>query len=674
MKRSNKNPRNLILFSVLLISIYLIYLLFAGESLKSIFGGGFLIVILFFIYVSIAGLKRLRVPNLKRQVLGTLQLYISIEFLLGILSNSGWESKMTIFQPGILGSIIAKFFILNVGILITLVLVIISFIFSAYIFGSRVLNLEIHKKIQNVKDLRQKTEKPKKIQNRKINIPEPKFENREDSLISILSTVSRAREKDQEQQEFDDFENNFESEEYKLEDTAIEKLDKLLNSFEAGEFNFKPSRNDKKFIYKSKRNRRPFPEVLSNNKNFQNNNNNQYLESEFEEDFESENGAFPPPLEIFNSIDNSSKTETNEFQKIYERQGRILTQALRNFDVTATIGKIIPSYQVVTFEISLSSGTKLSKITNLSEELAMSLGVTSVRIEAPILGTKFVGIEIPVLERKILGIREILQSKEFRKTRTKLAIPLGATTQVNNSDFIVKGLDELTHLLIVGSNRTGKSVFINSCIIAMTWRATPDDLRIILMNTKHVEFSIYEGLPHLLFKPISEPEEAIKALSWTLKEAELRTEKLASCKARNLEAYNLKAKEPLPNIVIILDELSDLMLSKAKETETLIVRIAQKSRALGIFLIISTDKYSPDVITGLIKANIPSKIAFMLPTVNDSRVVLDSGGAEKLTGKGDMLLKTTETPRLLRLQTPMVPDENIPDFVEYMRNIFLKRS
>lgn len=673
MKRPNKNPRNLILFSVLLISIYLIYLLFAGESLKNTFGGGFLIVILFFIYVSVAGLKRLKVPNLKRQVLGTLQLYISIEFLLGILNNSGWESKMTILQPGILGSIIAKFFILNVGILITLALVIISFLFSAYIFGSRVLNLEIHKRIQNVKVLRQKTEKTektKKIKNPEINIPEPKFENREDSLISILSSVSHAREQNQEQQEIDDFENNFESQEYKLENSAIEKLDKLLNSFEAGDFNFKPSNNNKKFIYKPKRNRRPFPEVLSNNKNVQNDVNN----NDFEEDLESENGVFPPPLEIFNSIDNSSKNENIDYHKIYERQGRILTQTLRNFDVNATIEKIIPSYQVVTFEISLSSGTKLSKITNLSEELAMSLGVTSVRIEAPILGTKYVGIEIPILERKILGIREILQSKEFRKTRSKLAIPLGATTQVNNSYFIVKGLDELTHLLMVGSNRTGKSVFINSCIISMTWRATPDDLRIILMNTKHVEFSIYEGLPHLLFKPISEPEEAIKALSWTLKEAELRTEKLASCKARNLEAYNLKAKEPLPNIVVIIDELSDLMLSKAKETETLIVRIAQKSRALGIFLIISTDKYSPDVITGLIKANIPSKIAFMLPTVDDSRVVLDSGGAEKLTGKGDMLLKTTETQRLLRLQTPMVPDENIPDFVEYMRNIFLKRS
>lgn len=705
-KRKNGGKANwgeLILFVMVIAIIYFVLSLFGssltgeggkvwGDYLRGTWGGGVIILLLFWLYVCVAGFVKVRIPKFPRQLLGTLQLYISVAFLLGYLRHSGWEYDAVLVTPGSIGYGIARFFVLNAGNFITLILIIMSFLFSAYLFGSKLLNVKLpDMQFENLssrftrkrkakpdydEDLepkpKRKSERDDRDKNyddnifRMNNLPEPKFEQREDTLISILSSVSKSRR--------ESGENNIDYEEMDPESeasrAAIEKIDKLLDSFNAGYFappEKRDNRQRRDFAIRHKRNRRPFPEVLdkSNSANDASHETDNTVELDYDEEYK--DSVFPPPIDIFGA---DLKQEIRDDSKIYERQSRMLVQALRNYDVVATVKKIVPGFQIVSFELALSAGTKLSKITNLSDELAMSLGVTSVRLEAPILGTKFVGVEIPVIERRILSLRSVLSSKVFRRAQTRLPIPLGVNI---NSEICVRGLEDLTHLLITGGNRTGKSMFVNCCIMSLCSRCKPDDLRIILTNTKHVEFSIYDNLPHLLFKPISEAEHALKMLSWVLKETELRTEKFAAVKARNIEAYNSNRNvtEHLPNLVVIIDELSDLMLTKSRETENLLVRIAQKSRALGVFLIISTDKFSPDVITGLIKANIPTKITFALPSLNDSRTVLDYPGAEKLTGKGDMLLKTTDTPRLFRMQTPFVSEDNIPDFVEYMHNIFM---
>ncbi len=706
-KRNNgkANWGELILFVMVIAIIYFVLSLFGssltgeggqtwGNYLRGTWGGGVIILLLFWLYVCVAGFVKVRIPKFPRQLLGTLQLYISVAFLLGYLRHSGWDYDAVLVTPGSIGYGIARFFVLNAGNFITLILIIMSFLFSAYLFGSKLLNVKLpDMQFENLSSLftrkresnldndddapktkpksKRKSERYDREENYdnnvfRMNLPEPKFEHREDTLISILSSVSKSR---RESPENDYEELDPESEASR---NAIEKIDKLLDSFNAGYFappEKRDNRQKKDFAIRHKRNRRPFPEVLDKNSNtpddasLETDNN---VEMDYDEEYR--DSVFPPPIDIFGA---DLKQEIRDDSKIYERQGRMLVQALRNYDVVATVKKIVSGFQIVSFELALSAGTKLSKITNLSDELAMSLGVTSVRLEAPILGTKFVGVEIPVIERRVLSLRSVLSSKVFRRAQTRLPIPLGVNI---NSEICVRGLEELTHLLITGGNRTGKSMFVNCCILSLCSRCKPDELRIILTRTKHVEFSIYDNLPHLLFKPISEPEHALKMLSWVLKETELRTEKFAAVKARNIDAYNSNRNvtEQLPKLVVIIDELSDLMLTKSRETENLLVRIAQKSRALGVFLIISTDKFSPDVITGLIKANIPTKITFALPSLDDSRTVLDYSGAEKLTGKGDMLLKTTDTPRLLRMQTPFISEDNIPDFVEYMNNIFMK--
>jgi S-DNA-T family DNA segregation ATPase FtsK/SpoIIIE len=230
----------------------------------------------------------------------------------------------------------------------------------------------------------------------------------------------------------------------------------------------------------------------------------------------------------------------------------------------------------------------------------------------------------------------------------------------------------MPHLLVAGTTGSGKSVFMNTCILGMCSQRGPDELKLILVDPKHVEFAIYDGLPHLLALPISDPKKAISALSWTVQEMETRSEAFAKAKVRNLASYNEKVlpKSRFPHIVVVVDELADLMYTAGKEVEGLIARLAQKARAAGIHLILATQRPSVDVITGLIKANVPARVAFAVPSQTDSRTIIDTGGAEKLLGKGDMLFYSTRYPRPLRLQATFITEERTLEFVEYMKNVF----
>ena len=376
--------------------------------------------------------------------------------------------------------------------------------------------------------------------------------------------------------------------------------------------------------------------------------------------------AFPPPLDILGPLINDDEGED---YALVDDQAKIIVETLQNFGVKASVANVVIGPSVIQFQLELAPGIKVSKVSGLANDLTMALAVVSVRVEAPILGQRYVGVEIPHPDRKDITLRSIMESEEFQQSEHKLPLPMGVKV---DSKHLVCGLEDMPHLLVAGTTGSGKSVFTNTCILGMCFHSTPEELKFILVDPKHVEFAIYEGLPHLLARPLSEPKKAVSALAWAVQEMENRSEAFAHAKVRNLASYNEKAlpKNRLPHIVIVVDELADLMYTAGKEVEGVIVRLAQKARASGIHLILATQRPSVDVITGLIKANVPARVAFAVPSHTDSRTIIDVGGAEKLLGKGDLLFYSTRYPRPVRLQASFVTEECTLEFVEYMKKAF----
>jgi S-DNA-T family DNA segregation ATPase FtsK/SpoIIIE len=378
-------------------------------------------------------------------------------------------------------------------------------------------------------------------------------------------------------------------------------------------------------------------------------------------------GIFPPPLDIFGPP--AKADEEDVTSALASRQAEVIVKTLQDFGVKANVAHIVIGPSVIQFQLELAPGIKVSKVSGLANDLTMALAVVSVRVEAPILGQRYVGIEIPNPRRKGITLRALMESEAFQEGEFTLPLPMGVRV---DSKHLVCGLEDMPHLLVAGTTGSGKSVFTNTCILGMCSQRSPDELKLILVDPKHVEFAIYEGLPHLLARPVSDPRKAIAALTWAVQEMETRSEAFAGTKVRNLASYNEKVlpKDRFPHIVVVVDELADLMYTAGKEVENLIARLAQKARAAGIHLILATQRPSVDVITGLIKANVPARVAFAVPSQTDSRTIIDTGGAEKLLGKGDMLFYSTRYPRPLRLQASFITEERTLEFVAYMRNVF----
>ena len=333
------------------------------------------------------------------------------------------------------------------------------------------------------------------------------------------------------------------------------------------------------------------------------------------------------------------------------------------------MAEIVIGPSVVQFQIDLSPGIRVSKVSGLASDIAMALAVVSVRVEAPIPGKPYVGIEIPNSKRRGIPLRSVIESHDYQESKNVLPLPLGMRV---DSRYMVAGLEEMPHLLVAGTTGSGKSIFTNTCILGMCHKRTPSELKLILVDPKHVEFAIYDGLPHLLSRPISEPKKAVSAFAWAVQEMETRSQMFAQAKVRNLESYNAKLlpKSRLPYIAIVVDELADLMYTAGKEVEALIARLAQKARSAGIHMILATQRPSVDVITGLIKANIPARIAFAVPSQTDSRTIIDVAGADKLLGKGDMLFLSTRYPRPVRLQASFIDEKRTMAFIECVRRSF----
>lgn len=369
-----------------------------------------------------------------------------------------------------------------------------------------------------------------------------------------------------------------------------------------------------------------------------------------------------PPLDLLNR---DKPVNKKNFQAEIETQGGTIEQTLHDFGVNATLVNVTKGPSVTRYELEPAPGVKVNKIQNLSEDIALKLAVSSVRIE-PIPGKAAIGIEVPARTSEPVSFRSIVDCPEVKSARGKLAIGLGKDI---SGHVVVADLTKMPHLLIAGSTGSGKSVCINTIICSLLYKAAPDEVKLILVDPKVVELTNYNGIPHLLTPVVTGPKQAASALHWAVVEMERRYSLFAKTQVRKIDDYNAQVQpgEKLPFIVVIIDELSDLMMVAAVDVEDAILRLAQKARAAGIHLILATQRPSVDVLTGTIKANIPSRIAFAVSSQIDSRTILDASGAEKLLGRGDMLFFPTGANKPIRVQGAYIADDELNRVVDFIK-------
>ncbi|MDC7278324.1 DNA translocase FtsK [Butyrivibrio fibrisolvens] len=381
-----------------------------------------------------------------------------------------------------------------------------------------------------------------------------------------------------------------------------------------------------------------------------------------------------PPLTLLKD----AKKNGGDSKEYLTEMANKLETALSSFGVQAKVTEVTLGPSVTRYELEIAVGTRVSKVVNLADDIKLNLAVTDVRIEAPIPGKSAIGIEVPNKVKSMVGFKELVSSKDFKNAKSKISFCVGKDIA---GSVIVGNIEKMPHLLIAGATGSGKSVCINTIIMSMLYHASPDDVKMIMVDPKMVELSVYNGIPHLLLPVITDPKKAAGALHWAVKEMTDRYELLALAGVRNIEGFNEKVesnslpdevpenrRDKMPKIVIILDEVADLMMVAAADVEDSIVRLAQLARAAGIHLIIATQKPTVNVITGLIKANVPSRIAFSVSSGNDSRVILDMNGAEDLLGNGDMLYYPQNLSKPVRIQGAFVSDDEVSAVVDFLKN------
>ena len=367
-------------------------------------------------------------------------------------------------------------------------------------------------------------------------------------------------------------------------------------------------------------------------------------------------------------MDNSA----NDADKSLElrEKGKLLVETLASFGVQVRITGIRRGPTVTRYEIQPAAGVKIAKITALADDIGLNLGGKSVRIEAPIPGKPAVGVEVPNNHKDSVSLREILETTEFQESQSKLTFAVGKDI---DGHVILGDISKMPHMIIAGTTGSGKSVCTNSIIMSILYHATPDEVRLILIDPKVVEFQPYDGIPHLLIPVVTQPQKAAGALNWAVLEMERRYMLCAEHGVRDLKGYNAVAEKhpelkPLPQIVIIIDEFADLMMTCGKEVESSVIRIAQKARAAGIHLIIATQRPTVDVITGLIKSNVPSRIGMSVKSAVDSRTILDTTGAETLLGNGDLLFYPNGWREPKRVQGCFVSDSEVEAVASFLKS------
>lgn len=392
------------------------------------------------------------------------------------------------------------------------------------------------------------------------------------------------------------------------------------------------------------------------------------IEESLTDDKKEEKVYVHPSVELLN-INSKMKLKSEDKKELIENAGK-LEGILNDFGVDAKVIQVTKGPSVTRFEIQPSPGVKVSKIVNLQDDIALGLAASGVRMEAPIPGKAAIGIEVPNSKQTAVFLREVLDSKEFKTTNKKLAFALGKDIA---GKCVVGDLATMPHMLIAGATGSGKSVCINTLIVSLLYKYSPKEVRLLMVDPKVVELSVYNGIPHLLIPVVTDPKKAAAALNWAVNEMNKRYKLFADASVRNIESYNALfdkglIKEKLPYTVIIVDELADLMMACPNDVEDYICRLAQMARAAGMHLIIATQRPSVDVITGVIKANIPSRISFAVSSGIDSRTILDQTGAEKLLGRGDMLYCPIGENKPIRVQGAFISEEEVENVVNFIKD------
>ena len=591
-------------------------------------GGSVIIILAFVIYLCVSKLISRKVPNLIRQILGTLLLFVLASMLLGIgeLTNAGAMAKYHWLAAGRFGAGTADAVYSSIGALGT-------FLCGAAMLCAAIILYKIPL-ISKIKlpDLSSRKHADT-VEDTKVLQEEPDGLADEDEIPA-----------DEEQ----------ESEQHEADAPNITDCDGTSGYFKSGQT------AEDSVSYRGRKDSSDTGDVADA----------QIQDPAFNlgDNGSSgvDQGVFPPPADIFGP-EESHEGEMDE-EKARPLGDKII-KALEQFSIEAALAEILVGPTVIQFRIQLAPGIKVSKVAALANDIALATAVPSLRIEAPIPGKPYVGIEIPNPKRRGIPLRTVIESKAFMESDAALPLPFGLAV---NGDSVVVGLEDLPHILIAGTTGSGKSVFINACIVGLCSMRTPEELRMILVDPKRVEMAIYDRLPHLLTPPVTDTKKAVHVLAWAIRQMENRYSIFAKARVRNLEGFNEKAlpKDRLPHIVIVVDELADLMMTAPKEVEEYICRLAQMARATGIHLMLATQRPSVNVITGLIKANIPARVAFTLPSNADSRTIIDCAGAEKLLGKGDMLFLSTKYPKPIRIQSPWIDENALAGWLNYLGNLF----
>ena len=373
-----------------------------------------------------------------------------------------------------------------------------------------------------------------------------------------------------------------------------------------------------------------------------------------------------PPINLLSK--NTKKTSKTGAKALTDTAAK-LQKTLYSFGVSAKVENVSVGPAITRYELKPSEGVRVSKIANLADDIALNLAAETIRIEAPIPGKQAVGIEVPNKEKEAVHLRDVIETEEFANNKSKLSVALGKDVA---GQVVIADIAKMPHVLIAGSTGSGKSVCINTIITSFIYNAKPSEVKLVMVDPKVVELSVYNGIPHLLIPVVTDPRKAAGALAWAVQEMDDRYNKFATKGVRDLKGYNAAMEKEgeggkLPQIVIIIDELADLMMVAAKDVEDAICRLAQKARAAGMHLVIATQRPSVDVITGLIKANVPSRIAFAVSSQVDSRTILDMVGAEKLLGKGDMLFAPAGSSKPTRIQGAFVSDDEVEKIVDFVK-------
>lgn len=466
--------------------------------------------------------------------------------------------------------------------------------------------------------------------------------------------------------------NKVEERELKKSQKEDKKL-KILDNFKIKKDNLledNKTKENKDFIIKEYKTTN-INNTQENNSNIQESSSEELTEKDKEE-FKNIDQELPDETYIFPDISLLNINESNNTMSNQEiiKNGKIIEKTLDNFNMDCQITSINKGPVITCYELKPAPGIKLSRIVSLADNISMALGSSDIRIEAPIPGKTVVGIEVANKFKDSVGLREILESSEFVNSKSDVPLTLGKDVEGN---IIVESISDMPHLLIAGATGSGKSVCINTIITNILYKSSPNDVRLMLIDPKVVELSVYNGIPHLLIPVVTNPKKAGYALNWAVDEMERRYKLFAEAQVRDIKGYNKKKikegkiSEKIPKIVIIVDELADLMMVSSNEIEDYIARLAQMARACGMHLILATQRPSVDVITGTIKANIPSRIAFAVSSAVDSRTILDMSGAEKLLGRGDMLFYPSSYSKPKRIQGAFISDEEVERLVDFVK-------